>query len=317
MDWVTAMTVCLAYGVVLVFWLDVFFAQLALDLEADDARLHTLTILALRSSTIVPCLASGFLLLVFLPGAYPVVMIAMSVVEAYSLRCFYVMVLAFFGGRAGSSAALKRRYGADVTRLVEIALWLFVYVRPPLEAVVFTMLRVTTLGYLFAVLSSYAIATMSLVALVTLVVGVRRDAEALLVERKFITVKLVVFVVLAENMIRLLTCYVDHRDRRLVYEPGRCPSRFYIRVVVYQLAFLAAFFPFSFRPPIAYSPTLPRNDLADSRGTPATFLADFLAVCVTLPFESPGIVGHRDGFLGLLAQPVLAAEDDSVKASFI
>lgn len=251
------------------FFLDTFLAQ-----SSDGAQLHTMVILSMRAAAIIPLLSTTFVIAAIYPDAFGMVEIVQAVIEGYGIRCFYTLI-------AVSSAQ----------RFPVAWLWQFVYLRPLLVALPFDSYYVLGLISLSSV-----IAVLGLVG----VVWVTNSRQILL---KFLVIKVLVFLIVAENAVRIYLYHQSHFTggaKTVVLEgPNTSRSARYVvwlaRVALLQLALLSSFFTCAFKPPMTPIVHLPQKDGDFS-------LTDFFKVFHTLPCE-PSLWYHDE------QRPLLAPHD--------
>lgn len=307
------------WAVVWILFLDTVRAQYKYDVEESSGRMHTMIVLALRSALIVPLLATTFLYVAYFPGAAEWIALVNSVIESYSLRCFYVLILTYFGGRRSMTAAIEDFYenrgprcfdclqrihfcfatekdAASSVVVAESFLLMFIYGKPAVEVAAVMLRDVSTAGYFACSVSAYLIALSCLFALLYLVISLHREGGAMQLDRKFLFVKCVVFVILAENFVRTLVCFVNHDTWTLNSQAEtsicRSASLWFAEAVVLQLALLSFLYLISFKPRMAVAARARHNEYDDINVD--FFLTDFLSVWATMvPFEPGGIIGRR------------------------
>ncbi|KAJ8612151.1 hypothetical protein CTAYLR_002472 [Chrysophaeum taylorii] len=313
----------MCWAVTCVTYFDAAHAQFQHDAEERNPQLHAMIILALRSAAILPLLASCYIVPIVDPTVFQPVDIATSVFEGYSIRCFLLLIVAFFGGREQTAAA-----GRVSMLPVELAVWQFAYIRPIMVFLLWVFLDVFPVRVAYAVifLVTGASAIVCVIGLVYLIVGVYDDAAPILIGTKFCLIKILIGLITIENTIRLVLLHlIAIQDRKVVISgPNTSLSAvyaaWYSRIALLQLAIVSSLVPFSFKPRMAAVDRGRPQEEEEEEGeegrkqqtiTTRSFLFDLVAVWRVLPHEPANIVGHPGGATGLLSSPKLMFDDPS------
>ena len=263
-----------------------FYLTVAANHATLTLQSHSISVLALRAAVVLPALCTLFMCMYYIVGLFVPLNVLATVVEGYTVRCFWLILVKANGGVLGTvreiacSRAVDNNCGCNTAEtcysLCAACVWCFAYVRPAiwLVSIVFfyDQSRFGPDQYDAAQWVSSIFVVAVLPALVYLVYATRRKLEAVDAKGKILVVKVVVGTLAAQDALVMFLNARDAwnwHDSSLSLAGGESEQeswmRFFTYIAVLEILILSPICMYAFEPMLGL----------DARRTPRTFLCFF------------------------------------------